>query len=138
MKTHKYKVGKRVIIRHGACAGPMAGVITELTWYPVKANQRPRATYTVKGDDGMFYPLLGVDKEGSVGNICTKDTKAGRVIERSTDFEILERPRDDKYRIHNLTVLRDLCKQRKLPKYGSKSTLIMRLVAHDDAQSSKS
>ena len=136
MKTHKFKVGNRVVIRHGAC-GAMAGVVTKLTWYPVKPHQKPRATYTVRGDDGLNYPLLGVDGESSVGNICTKDTKAGHVIERESDFEELERPKDDKYRIHNVNVLRDLCKQRKLPKYGSKNSLIERLITYDDLQKSK-
>jgi hypothetical protein len=134
MKNHKYKVGKRVVIRHGACAGPMTGVITKLTWYPVKASQAPRATYTVKGDDGLIYPLLGVDKECSVGNICSKDTKAGRIIETKYDYEMIESPKDDKYRIHNVITLRELCKKRGLPKYGSKRSLIEKLLAHDNLQ----
>lgn len=130
MRTHKYKVGQRVIIRHGAC-GPMAGVITKLSWYPVKYGQKPRATYTVRGNDGFIYPLLGIDKESTVGNICSKDTKAGRVIERSTDYEPLERPQTDTYKIHKINVLRELCKKRKLPKYGTKSALIERLTNWD-------
>lgn len=135
MRTHKFKVGNRVVIRHGAC-GAMTGVITKLTWYPVKIHQKPRATYTVRGDDGLMYPLLGIDKESSVGNICTKDTKAGHVIERKDDYEELVRPKGDEYKSQKLDTLRDLCKQRKLPKYGSKSDLINRLVLHDELQES--
>ena len=130
MKTHKYKVGKRVVIRHGAC-GAMMGDVTTLTWYPTKPHQKPRATYTVRGDDGLIYPLLGIDKESDVGNICSKDTKIGHIIDYKSDYEDLERPKDDKYRIHNVSVLRELCKKKGLPKYGSKAVLIERLVAWD-------
>ena len=132
MRSHKFKVGQRVIIRHGACAGPMTGVITKLTWYPVKPHQKPRATYTVKGNDGMFYPLLGIDNESSIGNICTKDTKAAHIIERTDDYEELKRPTGDKYRVQRISTLRELCKQRKLPKYGNKDVLIERLVIYDE------
>jgi hypothetical protein len=131
VKTHKYKVGKRVVIRHGAC-GPMTGVITKLTWYPTKAHQPIRATYTVKGDDGLIYPLLGIDKESPVGNICTKDTAAGHIIETETDFAVFEAPKDDEYRIHNVSVLRELCKKKGLPKYGTKAELIERLLISDE------
>jgi hypothetical protein len=134
VKTHKYKVGKRVVIRHGAC-GPMTGVITKLTWYPTKVTQPVRATYTVKGDDGFIYPLLGINNESPAGNICTKDTTAGHIIETKSDFEMIEAPKDDEYRIHNVSVLRELCKKKGLPKYGTKAELIARLVARDGINS---
>ena len=113
----------------------MTGVVTKLTRYPTKASLPSRATYTVKGDDGYIYPLLGIDKESTVGNICTKDTKAGHVIETKNDFTMIECPKDDEYRIHNVSVLRELCKKKGLPKYGSKVVLIERLVAWDGINS---
>ena len=132
MKTHKYKVGKRVVIRHGAC-GAMMGAITKLTRYPVrKPGQIARATYTVRGDDGIIYPLLGIDKESTIGNICTKDTKLGHIIDYKSDYEDLERPRDDKYRIHTLAILKGICKKRSLKTSGRKADLIKRLVDWDD------
>jgi hypothetical protein len=140
MKSHKYKAGKRVVIRHGACAGPMTGVITKLTWYPTKATQPIRATYTVKGDDGLIYPLLGIDKESEGGNICTKDTKAGHIIERSIDYEDIKQPSSDelKYKVHGISDLRELCKKRKLAKYGRKADLIDRLIIWDKRNENKS
>ena len=132
MKTHRYKIGDRVVIRHGAC-GAQTGCITKLTWYPVRVGQSTRATYTVKGSDNLMYPLLGLDKESIVGNICTKDTKVGHVIDRSIDYEDIKQPSNDelKYKVHGISDLRELCKKRKLAKYGRKADLIDRLIIWD-------
>lgn len=127
MKTHKYQVNDRVIFRHQA-VGSMSGRITSLTWYPVKVHQKPRATYTALGDDGVVYPLLGIDKESMVGNICTKSTKAGRLLLNQHEIDT----EDDKPTVcpfisYNLKDLQEKCKAANIPYYGSKKDLIRRL-----------
>ncbi len=127
-----YKIGQRVILKHAGCY--FSGIVSKHTFYKApQANAKPKATYTVKGDNGFIYPLLGVDGTMGAGNILSEDTKAGRIIERAADNEeeIYERPVDDKYKIQNLSVLREIAKKRNVPYYGSKSQLIERLIAHD-------
>ena len=71
------------------------------------------------------------------GNILSEDTKKGHVIERKEDYEVLERPKGEEYKIHNLSVLREKCKKRKLPYYGSKGAVIDRLLAWDNLNKNK-
>ena len=66
------------------------------------------------------------------GNILSEDTKLGRVVDRAEDNVVLERPKDEQYKIHNLSVLREIAKKRNLPYYGSKSQVMERLVAWDN------
>ena len=133
---YKYKVGQWVILRHAGSY--FSGVITKQTFYKApQANAKPKATYTVKGDNGFIYPCLGVDGTMQFGNILSEDTAAGHVIERASDYVVHEAPKDEEYRIHNLNVLRELAKKRKLPYYGSKGALIDRLLAWDKLNKDK-
>ena len=133
---YKYKIGKRVILRHAGTY--FSGVIRNHTSYRApQANAKTKPTYTVKGDNGFVYPLLGVDGTMQSGNILSEDTKAGHVIERASDYEVHEAPKGEEYRIHNLNVLREIAKKRKLPYYGPKGALIDRLLAWDNLNKDK-
>ena len=128
---YKYKIGQRVILRHAGCY--FSGVIIMHTVYQApQANAKPKPTYKVKGDNGFIYPCLGVDGTMKAGNILSEDTKLGRVVDRAEDNVVLERPKDEQYKIHNLSVLREIAKKRNLPYYGSKSQVMERLVAWDN------
>jgi hypothetical protein len=128
---YKYKIGQRVILKHAGTY--FSGWIRNHTSFKApQANAKTKSTYTVKGDNGFIYPLLGVDGTMNAGNILSEDTKAGYVIERASDYEVLERPKGEEYKIHNLNVLREIAKKRKLPKYGSKGAVIDRLLAWDN------
>ena len=129
--NHKYKIGAKVILRH---AGSYAtGIVTKHTTFtPNRVNAKPIYTYTVKGNNGFIYPLLGVDGTMSAGNILSKDTKAGHILESDMyDDEIPEADNRVVYNTYNIGTLQDLCKERKLPYYGTKKILINRLLVSD-------
>jgi len=121
MKTHKYKVGDRVIFRHASIGTPQIGTITKLTWYPCKEK---KATYTAKGDNGVIYPLLMLDAESDVGNISTEETAAGRIILRKKDVEEYKASQHTSFDHLKLKELRELCKKNGIAYYGKKAELI--------------
>jgi hypothetical protein len=128
---HKYKINDVVILKHAGAY--VKGVITKLTYFtPKKINAKKISTYTINGNTGLIYPLVGVDGTMAAGNILSKDTKAGYVLEGLQD-EVAATSDDNRivYKTYTISKLQSLCKDRKLPYYGAKRVLIDRLLLCD-------
>lgn len=134
---YEYPVGAIVFLRH---AGALAtGVVSHHTQYKAaKANAKPKPTYTIKGHNGIIYPLVGVDGTMEFGNILSKCTAAQSFDvlndHNTTDPEVdsnnVENNMAKQLKIKTLKDLREMCKKNNIPYNGSKEVVIEKLIKH--------